>query len=93
MNMAELLAKIPDVIEIGSLALTSLTVFATVLARITPTKKDDVVVSKVSGWIWSFVKFAPTIGVNPNTKKLEKIEEAFKEVSEKPKEESDAQAA
>lgn len=88
MNMAEILSKVPDVLEVASLALTALTVFATILARITPNKKDDAIVSSVSGWIWSFVKFAPTIGVNPQT---QKIEEAYKELLEKAPKEENAQ--
>lgn len=51
---------------------------ASLVARLTPTPKDDKIVSKVSGFILKIVRFLPTIGINPNTKKLEKAYDDLK---------------
>lgn len=54
---------IPDVIA-------ALVVFATVLVRVTPTKKDDAPVLSLGGKIWKAIQWLPTVGVNPQTKAL-----------------------
>jgi len=46
-------------------------VIASFIARLTPTPKDDKLVSKISSFIIKIVKFLPTVGVNPHTKSLE----------------------
>ena len=69
--MENLLVKIPDAIQMISLVLTVLTLAATVLVRLTPTKTDDIAVGKFSGKLLKVLHWLPTLGVNPQTKKLE----------------------
>jgi hypothetical protein len=58
------LGAIPEV-------LTGVVLVATVVARFTKTPKDDEVVSKLREFLLKALRYAPTIGVNPQTKKLE----------------------
>lgn len=69
--MEEILKKIPDIIEIASLVLTTITLVATVVVRLTPTKADDVFMGKISGTFLRILQWLPTIGVNPKTKQME----------------------
>ena len=69
--MEELLKKIPDIIEIASLVLTTVTLLATVIVRLTPTKADDKFMGKISGTFLKIMQWLPTIGINPKTKQLE----------------------
>lgn len=78
--MEDILAKIPDWIEVVALALMSLTILATVIVRVTPSTADDEAVSGIAKWIIKVVQFLPTIGINPKTKKLE---EAYEELKQK----------
>lgn len=83
--MQELLEKVPDVIELIALLGMSVSVLATVLVRLTPSQADD---EKVHAFIHKFQKvlhWMPTIGVNPNTKKLQEAYEELKAKSEKSK--------
>lgn len=69
--MEELLKGVPAIIQTASLVLTALTLLATVVARITPTKRDDQCMTVVTRWVLKALKVMPTLGVNPQTKKLE----------------------
>lgn len=69
--MENLLVKIPDLIQMISLVLTVLTLTATVLVRLTPTKTDDIAVGKFSKFLLKVLHWLPTLGINPQTKKLE----------------------
>lgn len=69
--MEEILKKIPDIIEIASLVLTTITLVATVVVRLTPTKADDAFMGKVSGGLIRILQWLPTIGVNPKTRQME----------------------
>jgi DNA polymerase I-like protein with 3'-5' exonuclease and polymerase domains len=85
MTMQEILQKIPDWIEAIALLGMSLSILATVLVRLTPSKADD---EKVDEFIKKFQKvlhWMPTIGVNPNTKKLQEAYDELKAKSEQPK--------
>lgn len=65
-------------------AFLGLVILATVIARITPTKKDDKFSLEAASFLEKALAFLPTIGVNPATKKLN---EALKEAQAKlPKE-------
>ena len=79
--MDEFFSKVNYYVIIASQLLGALTVVASIIAQITPTPKDDKLVSKVSGYILAVIKWLPTIGINPNTKK---IEDAYNEYSKKP---------
>lgn len=78
--MDQVLSKIPDIIQVVSLVLTVLTLAATVIVRLTPTKTDDLAVGKFSKQLVKVLQWLPTIGVNPQTKKLE---ETIMELREK----------
>jgi hypothetical protein len=69
--MENLLIKIPDAIQLISLILTILTLAATVIVRLTPTKTDDIAVGKFSKVLLKVLTWLPTLGINPRTKKLE----------------------
>lgn len=71
MSATEILLLIPDWIELIAVGLMGLTVAATVIARLTPTKADDEVVNKFTALLLKAISFAPTLGVNPRTKKME----------------------
>jgi len=75
--MEEILAKIPDIIQIIALVGMVLTLVATVVVRFTPSKLDDEVVAGLAGKLIKVLQWLPTIGVNPRTKALE---EAYKEI-------------
>lgn len=74
------LDKIPDIIQMISLVLSGLTVLATILVRLTPTKADDQMVSSFGKYLVKILQILPTLGVNPQTKKME---ETIMELREK----------
>ena len=78
--MQEILAKIPDIIEIFALLGMVLSILATVVVRLTPSKLDDEKVSSITAKFVKALQWLPTIGVNPQTKKLE---EAYNELKAK----------
>ncbi len=56
-------------------------ILATIVVRITPNKKDDSYVKKFNSKYEKFIAFLPTLGMNPNTKKLiDTVEEYQKEL-------------
>ena len=58
-------------------AIGGLVIVATIAVRLTPSKGDDESVGKVAKYFFRLLQFLPTIGVNPQTKK---IEEAYKDL-------------
>lgn len=70
-KVKEILALIPDIIA-------SIVVAATVLVRVTPTKKDDAAVLSLGSKVWKAIQWLPTIGVNPQTKALKQAYEEEK---------------
>ena len=78
----DLLDKYLPLIEQAGLVVMTLTLVATVVVRITPSPKDDTIVSKIAGYVLKALRWLPTIGVNPQTKKLE---EAVEELGKKKK--------
>lgn len=61
----------------------SLVVVASLIVRITPTDKDDVLVDSFKNKLLKVLSWLPTFGVNPRTKALEV---ALKELIENKKE-------
>lgn len=55
-----------------------LTILATIVTRLTPSKEDDEKAKSLSTKIHKYINYLPTLGINPKTKKLE---EAFKELN------------
>lgn len=78
--MQEFLNKVPDYIQVASLVLTIITLFATVVVRLTPNKTDDAFMGKLAKHVVNIMRWLPTIGINPQTKKLE---ETIMELREK----------
>jgi hypothetical protein len=78
--MDQILTKIPDTLQLISLIMSVLTLAATVIVRLTPTKTDDQAVGKFSKYLVKVLQWLPTLGVNPQTKKLE---ETIMELREK----------
>jgi predicted PurR-regulated permease PerM len=76
--MQELLMKIPDIVQVIALLGMVVSILATIVVRLTPSTTDD---EKVSAIITKFMKvlqWLPTIGVNPQTKKLQEAYEELK---------------
>lgn len=78
--MEELMANLPRHIEIACQIVGAVAIVATIIVRVTPSKKDDESVMKIASGFWRIISYLPTIGINPQTKKLE---DAYKEVAEK----------
>ena len=71
--MEELLAKVPVYVQAASVVLSGLVVVASAVAKVTPSKTDDEVVSKVGKFLFKVLAFLPKVGLNPQTKKLEEF--------------------
>lgn len=70
--------KIPDTIELIALLGMAISILASIIVRLTPSKTDD---EKVNGFILKFMRvlaWLPTIGINPQTKKLQQAYEELK---------------
>lgn len=76
--MQNILNKVPDIIQLISLCGMVISVVATVIVRITPSKVDDEVVSSITSKFLKVLHWLPTIGVNPQTAKLEAAYEELK---------------
>lgn len=77
--MEQILVKVPDYVQLIALLGMVLSILATVVVRITPSKLDD---EKVGVWTEKVAKaiaWLPTLGINPRTKALE---EAYKQLKE-----------
>ena len=77
MNVSEVAVMLPTYFIYLCQGLGALCIIATIIARITPSHSDDEKVFKVVSKVWQFLAWLPTLGVNPNTKKLEDM---FKEL-------------
>lgn len=82
--MESFIADAIPFLEKAAYVLMAIVIGATIIAKITPSPKDDETVSKISAYILKLVKFLPTIGVNPSTKKLEDAYEKLKHEDSKP---------
>lgn len=78
--MQEILQKIPDFIQLFALLGMVLTILATIIVRLTPSKVDDEKVDAFALKIMKALSWLPTIGINPRTQALE---QAYKELKEK----------
>lgn len=76
--MQELLMKVPDIVQVIALIGMAVSLLATVIVRITPSKTDDEKVSEVVAKFMKVLAWLPTIGVNPQTKKLQEAYEELK---------------
>lgn len=76
--MQELLMKIPDIIQVIALLGMVLSITATVVVRLTPSKTDDEKVSDIVSKFMKVLQWLPTLGVNPQTKKLQEAYEELK---------------
>jgi len=68
--MEEILSFLPGWVRLIPELFTAAVLLATVLVRLTPTPKDDEVVGKARKLLLDFFQRFPTIGTNPQTKKL-----------------------
>lgn len=78
--MSELLGKIPDFIEAFALLGMVVSIGATILVRLTPSKTDDEKVGKVVEKLQKLLSYLPTFGINPRTQLME---QQLKELQEK----------
>lgn len=72
-------ANVGSYIELIAQGLLALVIAATVITKVTPTPKDDEIVSSFSKKMLGILAWLPTIGVNPRTKNLEAELKAIKE--------------
>lgn len=68
---AEFLLKASALAQTIFMVVGAITVLATVVVKLTPTKTDDQMVSKFGKGFVKVMQWLPTIGINPHTKKLE----------------------
>lgn len=76
--MQELLMKVPDVIQVIALLGMVVSIIATIVVRLTPSTSDDEKVSAIIAKFMKVLQWLPTIGVNPQTKKLQEAYEDLK---------------
>lgn len=69
--MFELFMKVEPILDGLSHLVLGVVIVATVVARLTPSPKDDEVIGNIRKAILTSLKFLPTLGMNPQTKKLE----------------------
>jgi len=75
-----LIAKVIPFLMQASYILMVVVVLGTIVAKITPTPKDNKFISRMAKVVLTVVKYLPTFGVNPNTKKLEAAYDKLKDV-------------
>lgn len=76
--MEQFLAQVPDIIQVIALLGMAISLLASIIVRITPTKSDD---EKLDLFLAKFLKvlaWLPTIGINPRTKEMEKALEELR---------------
>lgn len=78
--MEELAPKLPQYLSLLAQGLGSLVLVATVIVKLTPSESDNAMVKKYADIILKVISYLPTLGVNPETKKLKK---AYEELSKK----------
>jgi len=76
--MQELLMKVPDIIQVIALLGMVVAILATIVVRLTPSTTDDEKVSAIIAKFMKVLQWLPTIGVNPQTKKLQEAYEELK---------------
>lgn len=76
--MQELLMKVPDIIQVIALLGMVASILATIVVRLTPSTTDDEKVSAIVAKFMKVLQWLPTIGVNPQTKKLQEAYEELK---------------
>ncbi len=65
--------KIYQYIEMAGVFTLGITILATIVVRITPSKKDDARMNKIRAVLDRVLIMLPTFGTNPKTKKLMQI--------------------
>lgn len=78
--MQELLMKVPDIIQVIALLGMVASILATIVVRLTPSTTDDEKVSAIVAKFMKVLHWLPTIGINPQTKKLQ---EAYEDIKKK----------
>ncbi len=68
--MENILIQGKDIIHAVASIIGILSILATVVVRLTPSKKDDEAVLALGGKIWKVIQWLPTMGINPQTKAL-----------------------
>lgn len=76
--MQELLMKVPDIIQVIALLGMVVSILATIVVRLTPSTTDDEKVSAIIAKFMKVLQWLPTIGINPQTKKLQEAYEELK---------------
>lgn len=76
--MQLLLENWQQYLEIGAQILAALVIFATALVRVPGLNKHSEKVGGLAAKIFKAIKWLPTIGVNPGTKKLEEAYDDMK---------------
>lgn len=82
----QFLSLLPEWAQMLTSAMGALVLLATVIVRMIPGSKDDLMVDKVEGYWRKAIMFLPTLGMNPKTKKLmEAIDELKSSMPKKEK--------
>ena len=67
----EILAQLPIYLSAVCQVIGGIAIVATAIVQLTKSKSDDKAVSKAIRKVLKLMSYLPTIGINPNTKKLE----------------------
>lgn len=76
--MQEIINRIVPMLGDILIILGAIVLLATAIVRVTPSKDDDKYVDNFSTWFFKIMAWLPTIGVNPQTKKLQEAYEELK---------------
>ncbi|MDX9730210.1 MAG: hypothetical protein RBT63_00430 [Bdellovibrionales bacterium] len=78
--MSEIFAKLPEIVELLAYIVLSIVMLASAIAHLTSWKEGKEYSGKVGGWVNGILSRLPTVGLNPQTKKLQ---EAYKELQDR----------
>lgn len=68
--IANVIAPYIQYINLGFTALGVLVIVATVVVKLTPSASDNEKLDRLVQYIQKIMAYLPTLGINPNTKKL-----------------------
>lgn len=71
MNIQTLIPQLSNIAVAALQVLGGVVILATIIARLTPTSKDDELVEEAGSILNKVIAFMPTLGMNPNTQKLQ----------------------
>lgn len=68
--MEKIVSQLPQWLNIACVVVTALVAVATAYVQLTTTTKDDEKLKGIVGFLVKVKSYLPTVGINPDTKKL-----------------------